>query len=79
MLLIAEESSHVSNDIEDDGFECTFNKCIRQISLLRKFHLNIATRYLSATTLGTGTSTFRQLLKACIEDTDKSTIKSNKK
>ena len=72
-------SSKVSNEIEDGELECSFNKCIRQLSMLRKFHLNIATRYLSAAKLGTGTSTFRKLLKACIEDTDKSTIKNNKK
>ena len=37
---------------------------------LRRFHLGVATRYLSSTTTGTGSSTFRTLLKECIDGTD---------
>ena len=58
----------------EDELVHSFNKCIKEISMLRKIHLNIATRYLSVTKTGTGTSTFRTLLKECIKDTDNSTV-----
>ena len=74
-IFISEESTQTFEDY--CGLKDTYNNCIRQMSLLRKFHLNVATRYLSVTKLGTGTSTFRILLKECIDDTEKCTIKNS--
>ena len=74
-FVFSEESTQTFE--EYSGLKDSYNKCIRQISLLRKFHLNVATRYLAVTKLGTGTSTFRILLKECIDDTEKCTIKNS--
>ena len=65
---------HKNNKTQQELLD-SYNNCISQISQLRKFHLNVATKYLSVTTLGTGTSTFRKLLKECINDTNNSMIK----
>ena len=70
----SEQSLQTQNKIHE-GLVDSYNNCISQISQLRKLHLNVATKYLSVTTLGTGTSTFRKLLKECIDDTNKSMIK----
>ena len=72
--MLSEEISQSS--ILDKQLNESYNKCIHQISLLRKFHLNVATRYLSVTKSGTGASTFRILLKECIDDTEKCTIQA---
>ena len=74
ILYFSEHSLQTQNTTQEELLD-SYNNCISQISLLRKFHLNVATKYLSVTTLGTGTSTFRKLLKECINDTNNSMIK----
>ena len=70
----SEQSLQTQNKTQQELLD-SYNNCISQISRLRKLHLNVATKYLSVTTLGTGTSTFRKLLKECIIDTNDSLIK----
>ena len=77
-FLIIESSSNVLSKDENDSLVIAFNNCISEISMLRKLHLGIATRYLSVTKKGTGTSTFRILLKECIKDTDETKIETHK-
>ena len=55
---------------ETAALDCAFTRCVTALGSLRRFHLGVATRYLSSTATGTGSSTFRTLLKECIDGTD---------
>ena len=48
-----------------------YRTCLESYESFRKYHLGIATRYLSSTTKGTGNSTFRSLLKEFKMNTEK--------
>jgi len=48
-----------------------FTACTAALASLRRFHLGVATRYLTKTKTGTGSSTFRTLLKECIDGTER--------
>jgi hypothetical protein len=65
--------SGASGDVdaaETAALDSAFTRCVAALGSLRRFHLGVATRYLSSTTTGTGSSTFRTLLKECIDGTD---------
>jgi len=48
-----------------------YQACITQLQELRKYHLGVATKYLVRTKYGTGTSTFRTLLKETLDHTSR--------
>ena len=57
--------------LEFGAGECVeaLRDAVAALGELRSFHLGVATRYLRATSSGTGGSTFREMLAETIEDT----------
>ena len=46
-----------------------YNECVETFAGLRMFHFGISTKYLKATAKGTGSSTFRDMLKEAYDAT----------
>lgn len=56
-------------DLFAPSLRTPFNEAVDAMSALRRFHLDVAMRYLVRTKKGTGTSTFRSLLAETLDDT----------
>lgn len=54
---------------QHDNLVASHSACVENLRRFRAFHLGVATRYLVRTDRGTGTSTFRDLLKECLHNT----------
>ena len=50
------------------------DECVQNLRAFRSYHLGAATKYLVRTTKGTGTSTYRDLLKEMIVNTSEAMI-----
>jgi hypothetical protein len=46
-----------------------YNQCVQEFAGLRIFHLGVSTEYLIRTKIGTGASTFRDMLKEAYDAT----------
>jgi len=54
--------------------QAQYDECVQNLRAFRSYHLGAATKYLVRTTKGTGTSTFRDLLKEMIVNTNEAMI-----
>lgn len=54
---------------QQKDLEVALDEALGALEGLRRYHLGIVTKYLVRTSTGTGTSTFRTLLKEALDDT----------
>ena len=54
---------------ENRGLQEAYDGCVEALKAVRMFHLGVATKYLVRTKYGTGTSTFRDMLKEALDHT----------
>ena len=54
--------------------QAMYDECVLNLRAFRSYHLGAATKYLVRTTKGTGTSTFRDLLREMIVNTNDAVI-----